>query len=177
MSGSFERRATRGFTLIELALVLFILGILATLAAPAISVLGGARLDSEARRLAAVISYLHDEAALRGRVYRLSFDFAESTYAVAVAEPKTGEFVSPRSAAGWDPYAPESRVLGEGVRLIELSTAAGPVNAGLRSVYFLPEDARESFQVVLEGAAGAARTLDADGVTGRVSISRTDGAR
>jgi type II secretion system protein H len=178
MHGSFEERArARGFTLIELALVLFIIGILAALAAPSLSTLGAAHLDTEARRLAAVISYLHDEAALRGRVYRLSFDFDDSSYAVAIADAESGEFASPRSDAGWDPYAPETRAFAGGVRLAALSTADGESSSGSSDVYFLPEDARESFQVVLESEAGARRTLDADGTTGRVAISSGDGAR
>ena len=68
-------------------------------------------------------------------------------------------------------------MLGNGVRLAELSTASGRTSAGSANVYFLPEDARESFKVVLESESGTHRTLDADGVTGRVAIVRGDVAR
>ena len=176
MHGSFER-ATRGFTLIELALVLLILGILTTLAAPSLSWLGAARLDTDARRLAATISYLHDEAALRGRVYRLTLDLDASRYDIAVGREDTGEFVSPRSAEGWDPYASESRALADGIRFASLETASGQTTSGTTSLYFVPEDARAGFKLVLQGASGDARTLDADGVTGRVAIAPGDGTR
>jgi general secretion pathway protein H len=176
MRGSFERRSS-GFTLIELALVLLILGILATLAAPSLSWLGAAHLDTDARRLAATISYLHDEAALRGRVYRLTLDLDASRYDIAVGREDTGEFVSPRSAEGWDPYASESRVLADGIRFASLQTASAATTTGTTSVYFLPEDARESFKLVLQASSGDARTLDADGVTGRVAIVTGDGTR
>jgi prepilin-type N-terminal cleavage/methylation domain-containing protein len=170
VSSEAARRA-RGFTLIELALVLLILGILASLAAPALSVLGTARIDAEARRLASVISYLHDEASLRGRVYRLTFDLDTESYAVEVARADTGEFVSPRSEAGWDPYAPESRRVAEGVAISSVETATGTVSTGDCAVFFLPEDARESFKVVLEAESGMERRLEADGVTGQVAVA------
>lgn len=176
MCGSFERNRA-GFTLIELALVLLILGILVTLAAPSLSWLGAARLDTDARRLAATISYLHDEAALRGRVYRLTLDLDASRYDIAVGREDTGEFVSPRSAEGWDPYASESRTLAEGIRFASLDTAIGRETSGATNIYFLPEDARESFKLVLQAGSGDARTLDADGVTGRVAIAPGDGSR
>jgi general secretion pathway protein H len=176
MRGSFER-SSGGFTLIELALVLLILGILVTLAAPSLSWIGAARLDTDARRLASTISYLHDEAALRGRVYRLTIDLEEARYDVAVGREDTGEFVSPGSAEGWDPYASDSRALADGIRFASLETASGEVTSGETSIYFLPEDARASFKLVLTGDAGDARTLDADGVTGRVTIVRGEEKR
>ena len=169
---SNARSRAAGFTLIELALVLSILSVVVSLAAPSLSVLGGARIDSEARRLAAVISYLHDEAALRGRVYRLTFDAAGARYGVDVAREDTGEFVPPTSEEGWDPYAPASRTLAAGVRIAAVETATGTAAGAPASVFFLPEDARETFRVRLEGEAGAVRRLEADGVTGRVSIAR-----
>jgi len=170
-----DRRAHEaGFTLIELALVLLILGILAGIALPSLSRLGQAHVDGEARRLAATISYLHDEAALRGRIYRLTLDLDEPHYAIEVADAKSGSFVSPRSADGWDPYAPERRDLPHGVRISAVQTASRSVSSGTSAVYFLPEDARESVTIVLDGESGTQRRLDADGVTGRVTILRED---
>ena len=92
-----------------------------------------------------------------------------------VAHRDTGEFVSPRSEEGWDPYAPESRALSVGVRIAAVETATGTTENAPASVFFLPEDARETFKVTLEGEAGAVRVLEADGVTGRVAIRRGTG--
>jgi general secretion pathway protein H len=167
----------RGFTLIELAVVLLIVGILASLAAPSLSALGEARIDGEARRLGTLTSYLHDEAALRGRVYRLSLDLDAQRYEVRVARADSGEFVSPRSSAGWDPYADESHALASGTELTSVETATGTVTTGMSHVYFVPEGGREGFAVVLEGESGQLRRLLFDDATGRVSIRRGTAGR
>ena len=81
------REISSGFTLIELTLVMLILGVMLSLAVPRLSRLGEARLESTARRLATMISYLHDEASLRGRIYRLTFDLDHESYVVEVQAP------------------------------------------------------------------------------------------
>jgi len=166
-----------GFTLIELALVLLIVGILAGVALPSLARLGRAHIDGEAQHLATMISYLHDEAALRGRTYRLTLDLDEPGYAVEVADPASGAFVSPRSEAGWDPYAAEQHELARDVRIASVEAASTTASSGKSALYFLPEDARETFTIVLEGESGERRKLEADGVTGRVAITSGDSLR
>ncbi len=164
-----------GFTLVELALVLAILAVLASLAVPVVSRISMTSLDAEARRLAAVIAYLHDEAALRGRIYRLTLDLDGRSYGVAVEEPETGEFVSPRSAPGWDPYAPAERLLGDDVRIATVETGSEVHTAGVVTIELLPEDALENLHIEL--AAGTARrAIYIDGLTGTARIEGAGGA-
>lgn len=160
-----------GFTLIELALVLLIIGVLVTLAAPSLSVLGEARIDSSARRLSALIGYLHDEAALRGRVYRMTLDLDASRYSIEMQLPYAEAEKADDFAAGWDPYA-EAADLPAGVRLVALETATGTRTGGAAAIYFLPEDAREDVVLTLLADSGSRRVLAVDGVTGRVEIAK-----
>ena len=70
----------RGFTLIELAIVVFLLALFAAMTFPMMTGVGQNNLDASARRLAGTVKYLFNEAALEGREYRLIFDLGQSTY-------------------------------------------------------------------------------------------------
>ncbi|MBI3303659.1 MAG: prepilin-type N-terminal cleavage/methylation domain-containing protein [Deltaproteobacteria bacterium] len=86
----------KGFTLLELSVVLFIIGLLVAVAFPRLGDLGGARLDSSARRLAALARYLNGEAAFSSQLYRLNYDLDQRTYWVTVltAHNGTAEFMA-----------------------------------------------------------------------------------
>lgn len=75
-----RQRAAAGFTLLELAVVLFIVGLFGTLVVPLIGGLGREDLQTTARRLAGTTRYLYNESALSGRPYRLVFDLDAGTY-------------------------------------------------------------------------------------------------
>jgi len=74
----------RGFTLLELALAVALIGLLATLVLPRLGVLGGVSLQASARQLASRIELLREDAALRGRWVRLSFDPPTGRYGAEV---------------------------------------------------------------------------------------------
>src|SRR5262249_33877362 len=77
-------RPNLGFTLLELSLVLFILGLLVAVVVPRLGDLRGARLESSARRLAALVRYLNGEAAFSSQLYRLNYDLDKQAYWVSV---------------------------------------------------------------------------------------------
>src|SRR5689334_708835 len=79
--------STVGFTLLELSLVLFIIGLLVTVLLPRFGDFGSAQLESSTRRLAALVRYLNGEAAFTGQVYRIRYDLDEQTYAVQMLVP------------------------------------------------------------------------------------------
>ncbi len=63
-----------GFTLIELTLVIALLGLLLGLVVPRLPAIGENRLEASARRIAGMVRYLYNEAALSGFEHRLRFD-------------------------------------------------------------------------------------------------------
>ena len=79
-----------GFTLIELALVVVILGLLAGLTLPMISSIEPDRMNAVARRLAGTVKYLYNEAVMSGNEHRLIFDLAGDSYHAVQVGP-TGE--------------------------------------------------------------------------------------
>src|SRR5437899_896497 len=76
-----------GFTLIEIAIVLFIMGLMMMLALPYLGSLGGAQLRSQSRRLAGRATYLFDEATAQKIVLRLTFNLDRNSYSVSRLDP------------------------------------------------------------------------------------------
>lgn len=74
----------RGFTLIELAVVVALLSLLATLVIPRLEGRGDRQLQAESRRLAATVRALYDEVALRRRAGVLRLDLDRQQYAAAL---------------------------------------------------------------------------------------------
>jgi type II secretion system protein H len=159
----------RGFTLIEITLVLLIIGVLLSLAAPKLSLLGQARLDASARRLAAMISYLNDEAALRGRVYRLTLELDESRYTIETQAPYARGEIAEGFVTEWDPYA-EPTELPLGIRIVRVESADRAALAGPEALYFLPEGGADTTTITLEGDDGRRLDVWVDGPNDRVEV-------
>lgn len=69
-----ERRHSSGFTLIEILVVVVIVAMVTSIAILSVNWLGSDRdLDSEARRLASLVTIVQDEAMMQGREFGLEF--------------------------------------------------------------------------------------------------------
>src|SRR5258708_37703910 len=79
--GASMKSASPGFTLLELAVVIFIMGLMLTLALPYLGGFRQAALKSQARRLAGRATYMFDEATGHKLVLRLIFDLDNNGYA------------------------------------------------------------------------------------------------
>jgi prepilin-type N-terminal cleavage/methylation domain-containing protein len=71
---------SKGFTLIELTVVIVVLGVMLSLIIPRLGELGEANLKRSARHLTGMIRFLHDEAQAKKDRYRLRFDITEGRY-------------------------------------------------------------------------------------------------
>lgn len=76
----FEIRNRNGFTLIELAVVVAILGVMVALIAPRLGDIGEANLKRSARHLTGMIRFLHEESQTKKTEYRLVFDIQDGRY-------------------------------------------------------------------------------------------------
>ncbi|MFN2376985.1 MAG: Tfp pilus assembly protein FimT/FimU [Candidatus Binatia bacterium] len=158
-----------GFTLLELALTLVVVSILLTLAVPRLPSLGRTDLEASADRLASTMTYLSDEASLRGRIYRLTLDLETESWDVAGLSPFAPRGASADSPGflvdGEDPMA-RSIQLPDGVFLDAVVDRDGETTAGTRAIYFLPEGSSETVAVRLHEQDGAATTVTLRAATG-----------
>jgi prepilin-type N-terminal cleavage/methylation domain-containing protein len=159
-----------GFTLIELALAVAIIAILLGIAIPRLPSLGRTDLEASADRLATTMTYLADEASLRGRIYRLTLDLDAEGWTVAA--------LAPFAAVGDDARRPEFRedtadplagavALPDGVFFDAVLDRDGSVGAGTHDVFFLPEGLTESIGV---------RLAEQDGATVVVTLNASRGS-
>ncbi len=70
----------KGFTLIELALVIIVLGIMIGIVIPSLSEITDANLRRSARHLTGIIRYLRDQAEAKKTLYQLRFDLPNGHY-------------------------------------------------------------------------------------------------
>ncbi len=94
---------SEGFTLIELAVVIAILGVMIALVAPRFADIGNANLKRSARHLTGMIRFLRDESQAKKTVYRLRFDVQAGHYwaeTVTVTSDNTVEFMRATSVIG-----------------------------------------------------------------------------
>ncbi len=92
-----------GFTLIELAVVIAILGVMIALVAPRFADIGNANLKRSARHLTGMIRFLREESQAKKTAYRLRFDVQAGHYwaeALALTTEDTVEFRRSTSVIG-----------------------------------------------------------------------------
>ena len=160
-----------GFTLLELAVVMFVLGLIMMIALPYINGLKGSELRSEVRRLASRANYLYEEAGAQKVMLRLSFDLDNNRYFVTRLDPFANkpQFVAERGPAG------EIVTLPAGVRLRDVWVdGTGVVTRGVAVTQFYPGGYVDATVVHLIDENGEVFTLGIEPDSGRVDISNGD---
>jgi prepilin-type N-terminal cleavage/methylation domain-containing protein len=161
-----------GFTLLEIAVVIFIMGLLMSLAMPYFGGLHSAELKSEARKLAGRASYLYDEASAQKVIYRMTFDLDHNTYFVMRLDPYAPQPKFTPFTGLWNGQV----VMPPGVRLRDVSVEGiGGARAGAISCQFYPDgyaDATVIHMATSDG--GKVLTLSINPLTGSVAILSGD---
>jgi prepilin-type N-terminal cleavage/methylation domain-containing protein len=160
-----------GFTLLEIAVVIFIMGLVMSLVIPYFGGLHDSELKSEARQLAGRASYLYDAASSQRVIYRITFDLDHNTYFVTRL----------------DPYAPNPKfalftglwgrqiVMPPGVELRDVAVEGiGIVRTGSISCQFYPDGYADATVIHMATVGGRVLTLSIHALTGSVSIMSGD---
>ena len=90
---SRRQTSTRGFTLIELTMVILIMGILLAFSIPRLGHLTGRNLSLSCRRLSATVTYLLHRATVKRTIYRLNYNLKTGEYWVTYRDENL-EFVT-----------------------------------------------------------------------------------
>ncbi len=163
--------AAAGFTLLELAVVIFIMGLMLSLTLPYLGGFRQAALRSQARRLAGRATYMFDEATGHKLVLRLIFDMDNNGYAAAQLDPYAVQPVfAPDNSVGERPV-----MMPSAIRIRDVTVEGiGTVNRGVVAANFYPEGYVDATVVHLEDASGDVMTLEISPLTGQVSIIEGD---
>ncbi len=154
----------RGFTLIELVLVLFILGLVLTAVFPKMISFTGGDFKRTSRHLIRTVQLLMDRAAATNRLYRLHYDLESQQYWATVLE-SSGEF----SKA--DPILVQRVSLRDPIRLDDVTTLRqGKVTEGRAFTQFYPSGLVERTLLHLSKGEDDTVTLIIEPLTGRIKI-------
>jgi general secretion pathway protein H len=164
-------RTPRGFTMLEIAVVLFIIGLIISVIIPRFAGIRSAHLKSEARRLAGRATYLYSRAMSDKVVLRLSFDIDTDSYSVSRLDPYAAKPIfAPDTEPGFRPV-----MLPVGVRLRDVIVeGTGAMTRGTANCFFYPEGYVDATFVHLVDDSGTVFTLNFNPLTGRVSIRDGD---
>lgn len=157
---------SKGFTLIELTIVIVILGVMLALVIPRLGELGEANLKQSARHLTGMIRFLKDESQAKKEVYRLRFDVPEGRYwaeafVILSTSEKIGEFRRLTSA-----MATEGSVAGQ-TTLRDVKVASHPDDPFIQ---FTPDGWVEPALIHLRDGEGRDFTLMVNPLTGATEL-------
>lgn len=76
----------QGFTLIEILIVIALIALVSAIAIPSLGVGLKINIDAAARNLASIVRTTHDEAVLKGQIYRVAFDLENHEYWVEIGD-------------------------------------------------------------------------------------------
>jgi prepilin-type N-terminal cleavage/methylation domain-containing protein len=164
----------RGFTLLELAVVFFIMGLVMLIAMPYVGGLRSSQLKSEARRLASRSNYLYEEAGAQKVLLRLTFDLDHNGYFVTRLDPfaPQPQFLPDRGPAGAAVHLPPN------VHLRDVWVeGAGSFRRGTISSQFYPSGVADRVVIHLTDSSGDVMTLSINPFDGRTAIAAGDLSR
>jgi general secretion pathway protein H len=166
-----EAKFSTGFTLLEIAVVLFLMGLMTLIAMPYFGGFTSGQLKSASRRLAGRATYLYDAASSRKLVIRLIFDMDTNSYFVMTADPYAAQptFFPDTSSSGARVRLPNA------VRIRDVTVEGiGTLSRGTISTQFYPQGYVDATIVHLIDVKDRVMTIGIDPLTGRVMIANGD---
>ncbi len=153
-----------GWTLLEIAVVLFVLGLVLLITYPQLRALSGGDLNTSSRRIVGTIRYLYQESIASRRVLRLNYDLDQERYWIT-ARREDGEFGPPPDILQLPIELPPR------IALADVETLQnGKVATGRAFTQFLPEGQVDRTVIHLQDDGGRSRTIVVNPLTGRAKV-------
>ena len=176
-----HRRDTRGFTLLELLVVLTIIGLMSVLVAPKLAgPLADLDLKTAAQKISASLRYARSQAAAEKGTYVALFDFDANRLVVdpPAAPAETASPTPDNPAAGEPPEKANDRPPGQrtyrlpdGVRLVNGVSREGAIQTGLMRIAFFPSGGSSGGEITVANERGRRYTIHIDFLTGTVQLA------
>jgi general secretion pathway protein H len=162
--GQYRSRSTnRGFTLIEMAVVIVIISMVAIIVFPLLPSTGAAELRNSARRLSSVVRYLGERSITTKTPYRMRLDMSDST--IFIRKVVNGEESTPE-----DPFFSRN-ILADGVSIEDVEIQRlGKLGEGVVNVDFGVAGLGEFMVIHLKGGKEGRFTVTALPYGGRVEV-------
>jgi len=139
----------RGFTLLELIVVLFILSLVMAIILPSFAGFGESKLNSEAREIASLLRYMNDGAASKKETLSMKFDLDKNEISWKGPERDTKKRFDDMTGV--------------------TTQSLGTVSKGALTFFFEPLGARENLSVHI-GRGEKNMTITLNYLSGRVKI-------
>lgn len=154
----------RGFTMIELAMVLLVIGIAATIVMPRMGgVLDRQQMRRSINTVRGTVRYLHARAALTKRVYRLTFDLDRQMLSVCYLDL---EDCTPQSSRELQDHS-----LPTTVRIVDVVSPDGKkTQEGTATTHFLPIGLAEPSMIHFEGSNAHQMTVTIEPLSGGIKV-------
>ncbi|MBW2057671.1 MAG: prepilin-type N-terminal cleavage/methylation domain-containing protein [Deltaproteobacteria bacterium] len=154
----------RGFTLVELTMVILIMGILLAFSVPQLGHLTEYNLNVGCRRLSGTVRYLFNRATVTGRIYRLNYDLKADQYWVTYRDENL-EFVIDKSVLARRVKLPRG-VSFEDILIV----GRGTYREGEVRTHFFPKGWVEETLVHLQDSRGHKASIRIFPLSARVKI-------
>jgi general secretion pathway protein H len=186
-----KRRNTRGFTLLELLIVLTIIGLMSTLVVPRlVGPMSNLNLKTASQKISASLRYARSQAASEKATYVALFDF-DTNRLVVINPPipppaKRDVPVNSREAVdkmlGEAPENEKDRPAGfktynlpDGVKLAKGVSREGEFNSGFFRIFFFPSGGSSGGEITVANERGRQYRVNVDFITGTVQLSEVMG--
>jgi general secretion pathway protein H len=169
-------RDHRGFTLLELLVVLVLISILSALVAPRVgNSIRNMTLTAAAQKMAASLRYARSRAVSEKVTYIAQLNFKKASLSILTAQESAGANGGKLSVDGEEKGSrPKVYDLPGGVQLAKAKSGEDEADSGLFQIFFFPNGSTSGGWIVLRNDAGKRCRIGVDVITGAVRLGDPD---